>query len=50
MLLAGTMLIRTYRFAFLDFISARHAKFSLGNRKNHFFNGRRLNLEVSSSS
>ncbi|OWZ59718.1 hypothetical protein LQV05_000677 [Cryptococcus neoformans] len=35
-------------FAFLDFISARHAKFSLGNRKNHFFNGRRLNLEFAS--
>ncbi|WVO20429.1 uncharacterized protein IAS62_001725 [Cryptococcus decagattii] len=35
-------------FAFLDFISARHAKFSLGNRKNHFFNGRKLNLEFAS--
>lgn len=44
------MLTCTYRFAFLDFISARHAKFSLGNRKNHFFNGRRLNLEVNYSS
>ncbi|TYJ53345.1 hypothetical protein B9479_006004 [Cryptococcus floricola] len=37
-------------FAFLDFVSARHAKFSLANRKNHYFNGRKLNLEFASES
>ncbi|WVW80793.1 hypothetical protein I302_102780 [Kwoniella bestiolae CBS 10118] len=35
-------------FAFLDFISTRHAKVALANRKNHYFNGRRLTVEFAS--
>ncbi|WVO17509.1 hypothetical protein L204_105202 [Cryptococcus depauperatus] len=35
-------------FAFLDFISSRHAKVALAIRKNHFYNGRRLTLEFAS--
>ncbi|WVQ63369.1 uncharacterized protein L199_001522 [Kwoniella botswanensis] len=35
-------------FAFLDFISVRHAKVALANRKNHYFNGRRLTVEFAS--
>ncbi|WWC92349.1 uncharacterized protein L201_007304 [Kwoniella dendrophila CBS 6074] len=35
-------------FAFLDFISSRHAKVALANRKNHYFNGRRLTVEFAS--
>ncbi|KAK6906551.1 hypothetical protein I203_100536 [Kwoniella mangroviensis CBS 8507] len=35
-------------FAFLDFISVRHAKVALVNRKNHYFNGRRLTVEFAS--
>ncbi|WWD20742.1 hypothetical protein CI109_105218 [Kwoniella shandongensis] len=35
-------------FAFLDFLSARHAKVALANRKNHYFGGRRLTVEFAS--
>nr|XP_018259767.1 RNA-binding protein rnp24 [Kwoniella dejecticola CBS 10117]OBR81925.1 RNA-binding protein rnp24 [Kwoniella dejecticola CBS 10117] len=35
-------------FAFLDFLSSRHAKVALANRKNHYFNGRRLTVEFAS--
>ncbi|WVR08629.1 hypothetical protein IAU60_005685 [Kwoniella sp. DSM 27419] len=35
-------------FAFCDFLSARHAKVALANRKNHFFNGRKLTVEFAS--
>ncbi|KAK8850560.1 hypothetical protein IAR55_004478 [Kwoniella newhampshirensis] len=35
-------------FAFLDFLSSRHAKVALANRKNHFYGGRRLTVEFAS--
>ncbi|OCF33678.1 RNA-binding protein rnp24 [Kwoniella heveanensis BCC8398] len=35
-------------FAFLDFLSSRHAKSALANRKNHFYGGRKLTVEFAS--
>ncbi|WVF68213.1 hypothetical protein IAT40_002978 [Kwoniella sp. CBS 6097] len=35
-------------FAFLDFLSARHAKSALANRKNHYYGGRKLTVEFAS--
>jgi hypothetical protein len=35
------------RFGFLDFLTPRHATSALSNRKNHFFQGRKLVLQVS---
>jgi hypothetical protein len=36
-----------FSFAFLDFHSPQEATKTLVNRKNHFFSGRKLNLQVS---
>ncbi|WVQ95640.1 hypothetical protein IAU59_002738 [Kwoniella sp. CBS 9459] len=35
-------------FAFLDFLSSRHAKSALANRKNHYYGGRKLTVEFAS--
>lgn len=37
------------RFGFLDFLTPRHATSALSNRKNHFFQGRKLVLQVSTT-